>query len=107
MQLQFNRYYHSTIDHSLTQYSIVAVYYPSKSPPKLYLSIYCKFLSRKTMFCSITSTAGWSGLYPPSLQYSAVRVVRRLFGLSVTGNFTGVVEEVDGRDFADVSRFGG
>jgi hypothetical protein len=56
----------------LTQYSIVAVYHHSQSPPKLYLSIYCKFLSRKTMFCSITSTAGWSGLYPPSLLIAAL-----------------------------------
>jgi arginine/lysine/ornithine decarboxylase len=64
---KFNRNYHSNIffliathrnTNALTQYSIVAVYHRSKSPQKLYLSIYCKFLSRKTMFCSvITSTA--------------------------------------------------
>jgi hypothetical protein len=62
---------------SLTQYSIVAVYHHSQSPPKLYLSIYCKFLSRKTMFCSITSTAGWSGSYPPSLLIAALTLRTR------------------------------
>jgi hypothetical protein len=31
---------------------VIDHHHHSKSPPKLYLSISCKFLSRKTMFCS-------------------------------------------------------
>jgi hypothetical protein len=53
-------------------------------PTKTSFTLYCIFLSRNTMFCSITSTTGCPGLYPPSLLMAALtlrtRAVARPFG---------------------------